>query len=114
MEVYYTCTWTTDPNTYEPLLLVGGLKGIIRTIAPFKSRYRLALIGHGSSVNELRMHPTRHFILLSSSKDCSMRLWNINTGVCIAIFGGVEGHRDEVLSAVSCLTFLVLTIIKPA
>jgi polycomb protein EED len=125
-EIFYTCCWTNDSETNEPLLIVAGFKGIIRSIlyTNKKDKLKHALFGHGSSVNDLRVyvnvfltfkfistsiecllylqiHPSKKTVLLSSSKDYTLRLWNLKTNVCIGILGGCDGHRSEVLSAVS-------------
>ena len=37
-------------------------------------------------------------LLLSCCKDESIRMWNVRTGTCLAIFAGDRGHREHVLS----------------
>ena len=85
--------------TNNPLAICGGLLGIIRIIDIKKFESCRHLIGHGGAINDLKVSPHDHNLLLSSSEDYSLRLWNLKTNICIAKFGGESGHRDQVLSA---------------
>ena len=53
--------------------------------------------GHGGKINHLTNHPFDNNVVISSSGDHSIRMWNIESGMCLCIFGGHNGHRDEVL-----------------
>lgn len=61
----------------------------------------LCLEGHCADIYEIRVHPHYPHVILSASKDKSVRIWNLKLACCVAILSGENGHREEVLSAVS-------------
>lgn len=96
-ENYFTCDWSMNEDGV-PLLAVAGNRGIIKIFNCIDYKMESVLIGHGNSINEIKVHPIEDYLLFSASKDKSIRLWNIRTSVCIAILAGDDGHKNEVLS----------------
>ncbi|VVA98962.1 unnamed protein product [Arabis nemorensis] len=97
LESFYTVSWACGVNG-KPFVAAGGVKGIIRVIDVDNEMIHKSLVGHGDSVNEIRTQPLKPQLVITASKDESVRLWNIETGICILIFAGAGGHRYEVLS----------------
>lgn len=96
-EILYSCCWTTATDG-QPLLVVAGLRGVLKCINCSTFVVDATLFGHGNAVNDLRRHVTDDALVFSASKDESIRLWNVHSAVCVAIFAGEKGHRDEVLA----------------
>jgi polycomb protein EED len=71
------------------LLATGGLRGIVKVINCTRKIVSRTIIGHGNSINDIHFHPVDPSLLLTASKDESVRLWNVATGVCIAVFAGL-------------------------
>ena len=80
------------------LCCVAGARGIIKVIDTVRMSLLLTLSGHGNEIYDMSVCPTDSWLLISASKDESLRLWNVQNAQCIAIFAGHQGHRDAVLS----------------
>ena len=55
------------------------------------------LIGHKNKVYQLEFHPFNNYLLLSASKDCTVRLWNFKRPELLVIFGGPNSFESDVL-----------------
>ena len=85
---------TTDYN--PQLLCVAGQSGRIKVIDPVQGKIVVQLYGHGHDIYDLRVSPTNEYLLLSASVDESIRLWNLQSFACVAIFTGQHGHKEAV------------------
>ncbi|XP_023338780.1 polycomb protein EED [Eurytemora carolleeae] len=95
-ENFYTCAWSYDNDTDRPILAAGGFRGIIRVFSP-ASMNCIKHFGHDilRVLSLINCYFFWQLIIINKL----LRLWNVKTEVNLVIFGGVEGHRDEVLSA---------------
>ncbi|OWM81241.1 hypothetical protein CDL15_Pgr007279 [Punica granatum] len=98
-ESFYSVSWACNIDG-APFVIAGGINGIIRVIDAGNEKIHKSFVGHGDSINEIRTQPLKPSLIVSASKDESVRLWNAQTGICILIFAGAGGHRNEVLSVV--------------
>ncbi|KAL7536498.1 hypothetical protein ACHAXR_007203 [Thalassiosira sp. AJA248-18] len=87
-----------DTQNGPPLLCLAGTRGVIKVIDTYRRCLFMTLSGHGNDITDLKFSPTNEWLLLSSSKDDSIRLWNLQRGVNVAVFTGHNGHRGQVLS----------------
>ncbi|CAI5480769.1 unnamed protein product, partial [Closterium sp. Yama58-4] len=95
VESYTAVAWMVDEEE-RVLVAAGGELGVVR-ILDFHSRCHFkTLMGQGGAVTDLCAHPSQPSILLSASKDTSVWVWHVGTGVCCAIL--LNLHRAPVLS----------------
>ncbi|XP_014522006.2 polycomb group protein FERTILIZATION-INDEPENDENT ENDOSPERM isoform X2 [Vigna radiata var. radiata] len=96
-EAFFAVSWACSDEG-SPFIVAGGSKGIIRVIDAGRESIYRSFIGHGNAINEVRTQTLKPSLVISASRDESLRLWNTQTGICILIFAGAGGHRNEILS----------------
>lgn len=84
-EVFYTLAWSFEGSC--PVIACGGCRSVVRVIYLNNRHLReKKFIGHTNAINDMKFHPTQPHLLLTASKDHSMRLWNIKTEICVSFF----------------------------
>ncbi|KAF4636576.1 hypothetical protein G7Y89_g1497 [Cudoniella acicularis] len=100
-EDYYTCVWTKDLESGDPLLCVAGGNANIKIIDALTGKLLRTLPGHGGEINDLVISPVNPHILASASVDATVRIWSLDPAheqqPCAAILEG-DGHKESILT----------------
>ncbi|KAI8476637.1 MAG: WD40-repeat-containing domain protein [Monoraphidium minutum] len=97
-ESFFVCDWSQRPGSRAPLLLVGGQKAVLHVIDCSTQALVMSLKGHGKDIHDIAAHPSRPQLVLTASKDESVRLWSLAGRCCVAVFAGEGAHTHEVIS----------------
>lgn len=99
-EEYFAVKWTSysEKHSTSAVLLLGGLCSVLRVVNISTGALAWTAVGHGGPINDIAVHILRPHIVITASRDQSLRVWNIVTRCCIAIVNGECGHRNEILS----------------
>jgi WD domain, G-beta repeat len=93
--------FTGETSTGPQLLCAAGMGRSIKVIDTVRQELVATLQGHGNHIYDLKLSPTNDFLLLSASKDRSIRLWNLESGSLVAVFAGHHknaAHCDDIVS----------------
>lgn len=97
-EEFYCVGWTYNADgNHEWWACAAGKKGVLRVLNVQRGCLKKSLAGHGEAINDLKVHPRDPALVITASKDESLRLWNLRTGSTVAVFAGLKGHRGEVV-----------------
>lgn len=99
-EVFYSCDWSRARKPNTSILVFAGDSGHIRMITffPFGGQEQAVLGSHPHAVNDVKVNRRDPEIVATGAADHSLRLWNVEKRILIAIFGGAEGPRNQVVS----------------
>ncbi|KAG0741358.1 hypothetical protein G6F57_009351 [Rhizopus arrhizus] len=80
----YTFCWLYRQG--DAWLATAGADGLIHILSLANSQEIKILEGHSKTIHDLQSHPQNDNIILSTSKDGTIRLWDVDENVCLAIF----------------------------
>ena len=92
---FFECAIENFCSVNSFFLIIGGESGIIKIIDLKECKLVTFLKGHTGAIYDLKI-VNNHIV--SCGEDSTIRIWDLKTLECVAVCGGVAGHKDHVLS----------------